>query len=153
MKHINLDTVQLIYEEDYSFHSMSFADKASTNGWFITFARISGEVYYGHMGLDFDLENFSGDILVLAHDSYLLEFDLMLIENEDTITCMFKTRDDETFELICKLNSSEFPKLDIVEMGEWEGSSIDLAQKSFNSVNKLIERIDGYFFYEYFEGC
>jgi hypothetical protein len=142
MKNINFNNLK---KDNYN--GIEFISSNSTNGWFIVYSRIDSISYEGHLGLDYEFPNYDGNIIVLRHDDYVSNLELIIQENLDNIVVSFKIIDEDQFNLIVRLNSN----LEVLEWGNYKNTEIFLNQKTFLNLEELIKKIDEYFFFDYFE--
>jgi hypothetical protein len=142
MKNINFNNLK---KDNYN--GIEFISSNSTNGWFIAYSRIDSISYEGHLGLDYEFPNYDGNIIVLRHDDYVSNLELIIQENLDNIVVSFKIIDEDQFNLIVRLNSN----LEVLEWGNYKNTEIFINQKTFLNLEELIMKIDEYFFYDYFE--
>ena len=141
MNNLNLKKLK---NDDYD--GLEFIENGP-DSWYIIYSRIDSKIYPGHLDLVFEIEDYKGNLIILNNDDYVQSIDLMLLEYDDKISCLFKLRDENNFKSICVLDAG----LNLVESYEYNDTKIDLQKSSFTSIGDLINRLDEYFFYDYFE--
>ena len=131
----------------------------NNSGWFITFSRIDDEVFQGVHGLDFRIDEIKGNIIILNSDNYVDDLDILIHENNEksSLECFWKYRGKASFnKLICKLNH----ELKVIEFGEYGAFAYDYETKKltkpnptkFSNLVEFLREIDGFVFYDNFEG-
>ena len=131
----------------------------NNSGWFITFSRIDDEVFQGVYGLDFRIDEIKGNIIILNSDNYVDNLDILIHENNEksSLECFWKYRGEASFnKLICKLNH----ELKVIEFGEYGAFAYDYETKKltkpnptkFSNLVEFLREIDGFVFYDNFEG-
>ena len=131
----------------------------NNSGWFVCFSRIDNEVYQGVHGLDFKIDEIIGNLIILNSDNYVDYLDILIHENNEksSLECFWKYRGEARFKkLICKLNFN----LKIIEFGEYEEFACDYETKkltkpnpiNFSNLIEFLREIDGFVFYDNFEG-
>lgn len=131
----------------------------NNSGWFVCFSRIDNELYQGVHGLDFRIDEIKGNLIILNSDNYVDDLDILVHENNETssLECFWKYRGEARFnKLICKLNFD----LKVTEFGEYGEFAYDYETKKltkpnptkFSNLIEFLREIDGFVFYDNFEG-
>jgi hypothetical protein len=145
MVHLNL--IKLAKND---FNGLTFLENKFSEAWFIAFAIIDKIKYSGHLELDYDLDYFVGNIIVLRSDNYQDDIDFLIVESsvDSKISCYWKYTGENKFtNLICSLDS----QLNVIELGKYSDIDIDLKKNNYSDVNELIQQIDEWFFYTFFD--
>ena len=148
MKHINSENLK-----NDGYDGLEFKENLESN-WFISYSRLDNKVYEGQSPFNYDLSIFEGNLIILTHDDYVDQMDLILIENPKTfnVTVFWKLTNnyekDWLNNLICELNSD----LEITKSGkDPEGELLSFKNNKFDNLQSLIIYIDQEFFYRNFE--
>jgi len=143
MEHLNFSNLKTD-----QYNGIEFKDKTDVNGWYIVYSIVDQVTYPGHLSLNYNFSSNSGNIVLLKNDNYLENLELFVQEKGEVIQVDFRVDETYDFALIAKLDIN----LEILQLGSWEGSGINLNQSKFENIKGLIKQIDEYFFYEFFEG-
>ena len=148
MKHINYETLK-----DDGYNGLEFKENLDSS-WYIIYSRLDDKVYEGQSPFSYDLSLFEGNLIILSHDDYIDQMDLILIENPKTFNITVHWKLTNNYEkdwlnnFICELNSD----LEIIKLAnDCKEELLSFKNNKFDNLKSLIINLDQEFFYPNFE--